>query len=62
MFFIHIYFQHVHVHILPRKPGDFARNDDVYEKLAKHDRDENMDPIRSVEEMTSEATLLSSYM
>jgi diadenosine tetraphosphate (Ap4A) HIT family hydrolase len=24
---------HVHVHILPRSPGDFARNDDVYQEL-----------------------------
>ena len=24
---------HVHVHILPRKGGDFARNDDIYEAL-----------------------------
>ena len=25
---------HVHVHILPRKPGDFRRTDDVYAELA----------------------------
>ncbi len=25
--------EHVHVHILPRKPGDFANNDDIYEKV-----------------------------
>lgn len=24
---------HVHVHVLPRKGGDFERNDDVYEEL-----------------------------
>jgi len=24
---------HVHVHILPRKEGDFKRNDDIYEQL-----------------------------
>ena len=24
---------HVHVHILPRRPTDFANNDDVYEAL-----------------------------
>jgi len=23
----------VHVHILPRKPGDFQKSDDVYEKV-----------------------------
>eukprot|EP00922_Rhytidocystis_sp_ex-Travisia-forbesii_P018162 GHVS01027031.1.p1 GENE.GHVS01027031.1~~GHVS01027031.1.p1 ORF type:complete len:174 (+),score=28.12 GHVS01027031.1:162-683(+) len=26
---------HVHVHILPRRPGDFADTDDVHEKLEK---------------------------
>lgn len=26
-------FQHVHVHILPRRAGDFSRNDDVYEEV-----------------------------
>ena len=26
--------QHVHVHILPRKPGDFERNDDIYDKAS----------------------------
>ncbi|GIY27431.1 nitrilase and fragile histidine triad fusion protein NitFhit [Caerostris extrusa] len=30
---------HVHVHILPRKPGDFKRNDDVYESLESHDKE-----------------------
>lgn len=25
--------QHVHVHMLPRRQGDFPRNDDVYEKV-----------------------------
>ena len=24
---------HVHIHILPRKEGDFERNDDVYDEL-----------------------------
>lgn len=24
---------HVHVHIIPRRPGDFERNDDVYRKV-----------------------------
>jgi len=27
--------EHVHVHILPRRPGDFAKNDDVYEKVTQ---------------------------
>ena len=25
--------EHVHVHLLPRRPGDFQKNDDVYEKV-----------------------------
>ena len=27
-------FQHVHVHVLPRKPGDFKKNDDVYKHVS----------------------------
>lgn len=27
------YFQHVHVHVLPRRAGDFSRNDDVYKEV-----------------------------
>eukprot|EP00879_Flechtneria_rotunda_P017985 GHRR01018849.1.p1 GENE.GHRR01018849.1~~GHRR01018849.1.p1 ORF type:complete len:204 (+),score=56.53 GHRR01018849.1:171-782(+) len=26
---------HVHVHVLPRKPGDFKKNDEVYDELDK---------------------------
>jgi len=51
---------HVHVHVLPRTRGDFARNDDVYDALegkasasAKMDND-NRKP-RSSEEMAIEA-------
>jgi bis(5'-adenosyl)-triphosphatase len=25
--------EHVHLHIVPRRPGDFQRNDDVYDKV-----------------------------
>ena len=25
--------EHVHVHVLPRKSGDFTHNDDIYEKV-----------------------------
>lgn len=25
--------EHVHVHLIPRRPGDFARNDDIYEQV-----------------------------
>ena len=30
--------EHVHVHILPRHVGDFANNDDIYDKLQTHDK------------------------
>ncbi|XP_023056384.1 bis(5'-adenosyl)-triphosphatase isoform X2 [Piliocolobus tephrosceles] len=29
--------KHVHVHVLPRKTGDFHRNDSIYEKFAEND-------------------------
>jgi len=32
---------HLHVHILPRRPGDFSQNDDVYTRLAEHDKEKN---------------------
>ena len=25
--------QHVHVHVLPRKPGDFEENDEIYSQV-----------------------------
>ena len=27
------------MHILPRRPGDFSQNDDVYTRLAEHDKE-----------------------
>lgn len=53
--------QHVHVHILPRRKGDFPRNDDIYMQLAKHDTEENANPIRKEEEMVQEAKKLRNY-
>jgi hypothetical protein len=46
----------VHFHILPRKRGDFERNDDIYEKLEV--RDERAP--RTLKEMEEEATWLAS--
>ncbi|VDL60711.1 unnamed protein product [Hymenolepis diminuta] len=45
---------HVHIHVLPRKPGDFARNDDIYDALQKHDKLPDR-KLRSPEEMAAEA-------
>ncbi|XP_034023394.1 bis(5'-adenosyl)-triphosphatase isoform X2 [Thalassophryne amazonica] len=56
--------QHVHVHVLPRKPGDFERNDSVYDKLQKHDQEEEdvSSKWRSEEEMAAEALELRKHL
>lgn len=60
---------HVHVHILPRKVGDFERNDDVYDELqewaprkretqAKLDVPDDQDRTdRTVDQMAEEASI-----
>ncbi|XP_032774180.1 bis(5'-adenosyl)-triphosphatase [Rattus rattus] len=55
--------KHVHVHVLPRKSGDFRRNDNIYDELQKHDREEEDSPAfwRSEEEMAAEAEALRAY-
>lgn len=53
--------KHVHVHILPRKEGDFQRNDDIYEKLENHDKIVDTKTLRSEEEMKAEAATLRAY-
>lgn len=53
--------KHVHVHVLPRKPGDFQKSDDVYEKLEKHDRKEDKSKWRTEEDMAQEAAILRKY-
>lgn len=30
---------HVHIHIMPRKPGDFENNDDIYDAMDEQERD-----------------------
>ncbi|XP_060947733.1 bis(5'-adenosyl)-triphosphatase [Limanda limanda] len=52
--------KHVHVHVLPRREGDFQRNDSVYEELQRHDRDSEdaSSGWRSEEEMGAEAEVL----
>ncbi|XP_045145881.1 bis(5'-adenosyl)-triphosphatase isoform X2 [Echinops telfairi] len=53
--------KHVHVHILPRKTGDFSRNDSVYDELQKHDKEDCAATWRSEEEMAAEAAALRVY-
>jgi len=43
---------HVHVHIIPRRPGDFENNDDIYRELDKKER-----VARTEEEMANEAAI-----
>ncbi len=60
---------HLHIHVLPRRPGDFDRNDDVYVAVEKSGRElTRLDPAarhradRSVEEMAAEAQMLREAM
>ena len=53
--------KHVHVHVLPRKPGDFADNDDVYKHLEKHDKNVAAREWRNDDDMTSEAAVMRKY-
>ncbi|KAJ8286840.1 hypothetical protein GJAV_G00043880 [Gymnothorax javanicus] len=55
--------KHVHVHVLPRRAGDFERNDSIYEELQKHDQ-ENVDipaKWRTEEQMAAEASALQKH-
>ncbi|KAM6247592.1 bis(5'-adenosyl)-triphosphatase isoform 2-T7 [Spheniscus humboldti] len=53
--------KHVHVHVLPRRAGDFSRNDDVYKELQQHDKEDSPDKWRTEEEMAAEAAILKKY-
>jgi len=51
--------QHVHVHILPRRDGDFQENDSIYDRLSHHDKREL--GWRTEEEMYEEAKNLRKH-
>lgn len=53
---------HVHLHILPRRKGDFDRNDQIYEELNKDAEMAEIRKKRSLEEMKEEADLFRSLM
>ena len=53
--------RHVHVHILPRKDGDFQDNDDIYQHLEKHDKIVNERQWRTDEDMAKEAAIMRKY-
>ncbi|XP_062326110.1 bis(5'-adenosyl)-triphosphatase [Osmerus eperlanus] len=51
--------KHVHVHVLPRRAGDFEKNDNVYDELQKHDQEGgDVSLWRTEEEMAAEASSL----
>lgn len=53
---------HVHVHVLARRQGDFGCSpDDLYKNLAEHDKNPEVKP-RSQEEMSAEAALYRKDM
>ena len=52
--------QQVHVHVLPRRPKDFAKNDDVYDALANHDKGAQVE-WRSDDDMRREADQLRRH-
>lgn len=61
--------EHVHVHVLPRKKGDFEHNDDVYKALDEHDKQQieqessnRHKGFRSEEDMSKEAARLASLL
>lgn len=56
---------HVHVHVIPRKQGDFLSNDQIYAELQNHDKDLDFGdnrPARSSVEMEQEAHKLTGFM
>ncbi|CAG8493534.1 2694_t:CDS:10 [Acaulospora colombiana] len=53
---------HCHVHIIPRKVGDYANNDDIYKDIDKSKKVDNEErPPRSLEEMAKEASFLRQF-
>ncbi|XP_012370284.1 bis(5'-adenosyl)-triphosphatase [Octodon degus] len=52
--------KHVGAHVLPRKAGDVRRPDYIYDRLEKHDKEEEDTPAswRPEEEMVAEAAVL----
>lgn len=49
--------KHVHCHVMPRKPGDFEHNDEIYIRLNEHDKHETTEKRRDLSEMIEEAEI-----
>jgi predicted amidohydrolase/diadenosine tetraphosphate (Ap4A) HIT family hydrolase len=52
---------HIHVHVLPRKAGDFSNNDDIYSRLEKHDKHVKASEWRTDEEMAEDAAIMRTF-
>ncbi|CAG8746396.1 15_t:CDS:2, partial [Racocetra persica] len=53
---------HCHVHLIPRKAGDYANNDDIYKDIDKSTKIDNEERVsRSLEEMAKEAEFLRQF-
>ncbi|CAG8465492.1 5919_t:CDS:2 [Racocetra fulgida] len=53
---------HCHVHLIPRKAGDYANNDDIYKDIDKSTKIDNEERrSRSLEEMAKEAEFLRQF-
>merc|ERR1712072_85935 len=50
---------HVHVHVMPRRKGDFERNDEIYDKLEIEDEKRK---ARTLDEMAVEADALRALL
>lgn len=54
--------KHVHCHIMPRKPGDFEENDEIYIKLNEHDKPDARMDKRPLQEMIDEAQVYKKLL
>ncbi|CAG8479480.1 5992_t:CDS:2, partial [Acaulospora morrowiae] len=53
---------HCHVHVIPRKVGDYTNNDDIYKDIDKSTRVDNEErQPRSLDEMAKEASFLRQF-
>ncbi|CRK91407.1 CLUMA_CG005080, isoform A [Clunio marinus] len=54
--------KHVHCHIMPRKPGDFEHNDEIYVKLNEHDSKNVKEEKRPMQVMIDEAKIYKKLL
>lgn len=54
--------KHVHCHVMPRKPGDFEHNDEIYIRLNELDKDGTMEKRRNLQEMIDEAEIYRNLL